>query len=195
MFRIPVLLKAMKSLFAARCMGWGETWHKLAKSHFWPTHKQTVPLQLQPALDYTKISGVSWRQLHKWSVSQLGKHFPAWPTSWQSQLIDKEEPFGEEEVNGSGDDAEMTVMSKQREQDYQQNHSLGLWENRLFGLFKDLRARFPWQTSLKNQGTQGNNLILQDSLLKPQERCTVACRKSQGNGRKPAEWTGISCLS
>lgn len=44
--------------------------------------------------------------------------------------MDKEEPVGEEEVDGSGDDAEMTVMSKQREQDYQQNYSPGLWESR-----------------------------------------------------------------
>lgn len=65
----------------------------------------------------------------------------------------------------------------------------------IFGLFKDLCARFPWQTSLKNQGTQGNNLILQDSLLKPQKWSIVAGRKSQGNGRKQAGWTGNSCLS
>lgn len=32
-------------------------------------------------------------------------------------------------------------------------------------------------------------------LLKPQKWPIVACRKSQGNDRKQAEWTGNSCFS
>ncbi|GAB0185376.1 hypothetical protein GRJ2_001002900 [Grus japonensis] len=54
-----------------------------------------------------------------------------------------------------------------------------------FGLFRDLLGRVPWDKALEGRGTQDSWLVFKGHLLRAQERCIPAKRKSGKNARRP----------
>lgn len=62
----------------------------------------------------------------------------------------------------------------------------------VFGLLKDLLARFPWETALKVHRSQENKLISKNSLFKAQEQHAESYR---GMAESQSSWIGSSYLS